>query len=283
MPQEITYLLANYNNGRYIEDCIDSLHAQTDPNWRCLIIDDRSTDDSLSIITPLLCDKIKLLVNEQNVGYTPTLIRLIDEAETELVGILDPDDALYPEATELVLKAYRENPEVGFVYSKQDYFDATLQTRLKTSLSAAIPPGGTALHGYVTHLKTFRRSAYAQTAGYDPAILYAEDQDLIYKMDEATPFFFVDHVLYKYRQLADSQSKATKKRWIGMRSHRQAYYQALRRRNITGVRKAGFLLWFAGQQLAYALVPYPFAHRIASRTFVRVLVKAGLVLAPRRP
>jgi len=47
---QITYLLANYNNGRHIRDCLDSLQAQTDPNWLCLIADDASTDGSLNLL-----------------------------------------------------------------------------------------------------------------------------------------------------------------------------------------------------------------------------------------
>ena len=52
--------------------------------------------------------------------------------------------------------------------------------------------------GYVSRLKTFRRGAYAQTAGYDPTLLYVEDRDLVYKVEEVTALDFLDRPLYQY-------------------------------------------------------------------------------------
>ena len=71
--EKITYLVANYNNGKYIKDCIDSLNVQTNPNWLCIIIDDKSTDNSLEIIPPLLNHQIALFTNDHNLGYIGTL------------------------------------------------------------------------------------------------------------------------------------------------------------------------------------------------------------------
>ncbi|AOW99800.1 hypothetical protein BJP34_10345 [Moorena producens PAL-8-15-08-1] len=232
--EEITYLIANYNNGKYITDCLNSLHQQSSPNWRAIIVDDQSTDNSLQIINSQLTEKIKFLKNEQNIGYTPTLIRLIEQATTDIVGILDPDDALYPEATELVLQAYCEYPEAGFVYTNQDYYNEELTAKIGSYLSSAIPSGRTSLMHGVGAMRTFRRSAYAKTTGLDPSILYAEDRDLVYKMEEVTPFVFVDLALYKYRYVPNSQSHNPQKRRLGDKNHRRAYRNALARRQITG-------------------------------------------------
>ena len=113
MPPEITYLVANYNNGCFIKDCLESLHAQTSPAWHCLIGDDGSTDDSVALMQPWLNAQIELVVNERNLGKSLTLARLIERSPTDIVGILDPDDALYPEATALVLQAYQQHDQVG--------------------------------------------------------------------------------------------------------------------------------------------------------------------------
>ena len=39
-------LVANYNNGRYLQEAIDSILAQTYDNWEVILVDDKSTDDS---------------------------------------------------------------------------------------------------------------------------------------------------------------------------------------------------------------------------------------------
>ena len=39
-------LVANYNNGRYLEECLKSIFNQTYKNWEIIIVDDFSTDNS---------------------------------------------------------------------------------------------------------------------------------------------------------------------------------------------------------------------------------------------
>jgi glycosyltransferase involved in cell wall biosynthesis len=245
MEAKITYLVANYNNGRFIKDCIESLHAQTSPAWHCLIGDDGSTDDSIALIQPWLNEKIELVVNERNLGKSLTLARLIAQSPTDIVGILDPDDALYPAATAAVLTAYAQAPQVGFVYTNCAKYSLDLQTIIAPGSSAAIPAGQTTLTGiFVDAMRTFRISFYRRTVGYDERILYAEDRDLIYKMEEVTPFVFVDQVLYKYRQVPGSHTNSPEKRRIGIKNHRLAYCNALRRRKIRGIKKLFYLFYF---------------------------------------
>ena len=244
MSLEITYLVSNYNKGRYIEDCLASLHAQTHTNWRCLICDDKSTDDSITRVRPWLSDKIHLLQNTQNQGVIYTLSRLIAEARTDIVGVLDADDALYPEATAILLATYAQNPQAGFVYSNWTEYSADLRTPLRSGDSRPIPPGWTTLaRGYVGAIRTFRVSTYHQTPGLDPAPLFAEDRDLVYKMEEVTPLLCIEQELYKYRQLPDSGSHEPASRERALRGARQVYLQALDRRKIHGIKRLGYQLY----------------------------------------
>lgn len=244
MALEITYLVSNYNKGPYLADCLASLHAQSSPHWRCLICDDGSTDASLTILQPWLGDKIRLIQNERNQGVIYTLQRLIAEASTELVGVLDADDALYPEATACLLAAYEQNPAVGFVYSNWTAYSADLRTPLRPGPIAALPPNWTLLTaGFVPAIRTFRVSAYQRTAGLDPTAYYAEDMDLTYKLEEVTPRMFIDRELYQYRQLAASQSHAPHKTDVMLRSTARVYRNALKRRQIGGRQRLAYELF----------------------------------------
>ncbi len=172
----------------YIADCLASLHAQSCPHWRCLICDDKSTDDSIVRIQPWLSDKIQLLHNDQNHGVIYTLDRLIRAASTDIVGVLDADDALYPEATAQILDAYRRHPTVGFIYSNFTRYSADLSTSLGAGFGRSLPPGGTSLKwDCVSAIRTFRVAVYQRTAGITAAPRYAEDRDLVYKMEEVPP------------------------------------------------------------------------------------------------
>jgi len=234
--EKITYLVANYNCARYIKDCIQSVHDQTDTNWLCIVADDASTDHSIEVIRPYMNSKIRLIRILENRGYIQTLIRLIDESSTDIVGILDADDALYPEATDCILEAYRHNPDTGFIYSNCLRFDEELRIPTGKVGSSRLPPHKTLLQaGFVCAIKTFRKSYYEKTEGLDASLLYAEDRDLVYKLEEVTRPVFIDRPLYKYRVVPNSQSRDPMKREIGLRNHLQARRNALRRRHIEGV------------------------------------------------
>ena len=42
-------LIANYNNGKYLMDAIESVRRQTYTNWEIILVDDSSTDNSCEL------------------------------------------------------------------------------------------------------------------------------------------------------------------------------------------------------------------------------------------
>lgn len=272
--ERITYLIANYNLASYIGDCLESLRQQTDPNWLALVVDDASTDNSLQAVAPFLDERIRMLVNERNVGYIATLKRLIAEASTDIVAILDADDAISPDATERLRKAYAANARAEFVYSRFATYDTAFEI-IREVDGAAIPNRSSALRdGFVGHIRSFRRGAYDRTAGLDETMLYAEDRDLVYKLEEVTRPVFVDAVLYRYREVPGSQSRDPTKREIGARNVWKARRAALRRRGISGVRKLWYEGLFWSDYVAYSHRPPAMVRRLA-----RWLAKGTRLLA----
>lgn len=250
--ERISYLIASYNLGAYVGRCLASLQQQTNSNWLALIVDDASTDDSVAAITPFLGPRIRLLVNERNIGYVGTLRRLIAEASTDIVAVLDADDAVTPDATDRLLDAYRANPDSGFVYSRFTTYESTLSSQVRVD-GAPIPLGGTALFdGVVGAIRSFRRSVYARTAGLDASMRFAEDRDLVYKLEEVTRPVFIDAVLYHYRELATSQSRDPEKREIGAINTLRARRAAIRRRGIGGLRRFVHDAYFWADYMAYS-------------------------------
>jgi glycosyltransferase involved in cell wall biosynthesis len=229
--EKISIVMANYNNGKYISEAIKSVMRQTSDRWELLIIDDKSTDNSIDIIQPYFKDaRIKLLVNEKNIGYIATLKKLIDFADNDLIGILDSDDVLLEKAAEKILETYDENKSAGFVYTNCQICDENLSP-MKIGCSRSMTETISEIFcPTVDHFKTFRKGAYLKTKGYDEEILYAEDRDLVLKLEETTKFVFLNEILYKYRKVPGSQTTDFKKGNIGKASYALAKYKAFIRR-----------------------------------------------------
>ncbi|HJR64919.1 MAG TPA: glycosyltransferase family 2 protein [Gemmatimonadaceae bacterium] len=263
--ERVTYLIASYNRGRCVGACLESVRRQTNDDWLAIVVDDASTDESLSAIRPFVDERIRLVVHPRNIGYIATLKRLIAEASTDIVAILDADDAIAPEATEQLLAAYATHPSSGFVYSRYAIYDATL-SHGAGDYGSAIPDGRTAMvDGVVGAIRSFRRSAYARTPGLDDTMLYAEDRDLVYKLEEVTRPVFIDAVLYRYRDLPDSQSHDPRKRALGARNTWRARRAALQRRKISGIMRASFELHALADYVAFRWPRPPMVSFIARR------------------
>ena len=117
MPEKITFLVTNYNNANYIEDCLDSIVNQTNPDWDCWVIDDCSTDDSIDKIKKYLSSKTRLIVNDSNIGQFRSIVKLFDYVKTDIVGIVDSDDAVHQDTTKHLLDAFSKSSRIGLVYT----------------------------------------------------------------------------------------------------------------------------------------------------------------------
>lgn len=223
---KFSVLIANYNNGHFFEKCYQSLIAQTEKDWEAVILDDGSTDDSLEVIRKIIGDdtRFKINLNDQNRGIGYTKKRLIQLAESEICGFLDPDDALTAQALELVLKTHLEYPEAGMVYSNLVFCDEHLNPKSvhKAKQITGLDQSYFNFNGEISHFATFKKEIYEKTSGIDPFLKIAEDKDWYMKMCEVAPVQYIDEDLYLYRihQNGISTTKNTEKalfwHWVAL-------------------------------------------------------------------
>jgi len=99
-----------------------------------------------------------------------------------------------------------------------------------------LPEGESNLrNNYIHHLRAFKKSEYLKTSGYDEDILYAEDIDIILKLEEVTEIYFIDKPLYYYRVLKNSQTHGFRNEMINRSSAALAKYNAYKRREMKGL------------------------------------------------
>ncbi|MFX1375555.1 MAG: glycosyltransferase family 2 protein [Promethearchaeota archaeon] len=267
-------LMANYNCARFLDDAINSVLIQTYPKWELIIVDDCSTDNSISKIKPYLNNKnIKLKQHITNLGYGAALKTAADNASKEIIGILDADDKLHKKALEIIANGYKENPEFGFIYSTMWECDAHLKNCTRNRWISHDSPKKTNIFKIkISHFKTFLRSAYLKTSGFNPNQKRAVDKDIIFKLEEVTNFKFVDTPLYYYRWHGKgiSQSKSS---FIPEYYHYLAKLNAYKRRlnkNIPNFTKKQIYFEYY-RIMFYKLIQFFIA--IYNRSKIRDLVK----------
>ncbi len=108
-----------YNEERYIGECIDSVAAQTYPNWHLVIVDNASTDRTFDIAQGYAAKDSRICVvrNETTVpvieNYNIAFRQL--SPRDKYCKVVAADDWLYPECLEQMVRIAEENPNVALV------------------------------------------------------------------------------------------------------------------------------------------------------------------------
>ena len=203
-PYLFSILVANYNNGEYLQEAIDSILAQTYPNWEVIIVDDKSTDESTELYQRYATDaRFKIYFNDQNRGCGYTKRRCIELANGQLCGFLDPDDALAPQALEIMAQAHSEHPECSLIYSTCYRYSGNTEAGMPIwDLVGEIPAGLDMLiyrKKIAGHFASFKKESYDKTVGINPFLKADVDGDLYLLLEEAGRILYIPKALYFYR------------------------------------------------------------------------------------
>ena len=196
-------LIANYNNGIFLKDAINSVLTQSYANWEIIIVDDASNDCSKDIYKQLANDeRIRIFYNDKNYGCGYTKRRCIEFAKGDICGFLDPDDTLEEEALEIMVAEHLKNTEASMIYSRYYYSDLGLNKLGISKHQRSLPDGISFLEfgkGAISHFVAFKKTSYDKTPGIDACYKRAVDHALYFLLEEVGKIVFIDKPLYNYR------------------------------------------------------------------------------------
>jgi glycosyltransferase involved in cell wall biosynthesis len=110
-----------YNGERYLDECIESVIAQTYENWRYVVADNCSTDRTPEIVRAYARRDGRIRLQE-HAEFLPIIenwnraLRLIPE-DADYCKVVHADDTLYPECLERMVEVAERHPSVGMVTS----------------------------------------------------------------------------------------------------------------------------------------------------------------------
>lgn len=106
-----------YNAEKYLEDAICSVLAQTHKDWELILIDDGSTDNSLSIANKYADNdhRIRVISDGENRKLPFRLNQIIKESKYDFIARMDADDLMSNNRLEAQLEVLQKNPNIEFV------------------------------------------------------------------------------------------------------------------------------------------------------------------------
>ncbi|MGH9597555.1 MAG: glycosyltransferase family 2 protein [Edaphobacter sp.] len=213
MPK-VDVIVPAYNTAKYLKAAIESVIAQTFDDWRIVLVDDGSTDNTPELVAPyveLLGPKLKY-IRQANRGLPGARNVAIENSDAEFLALLDADDVWLPCRLSESLKCFEGRPEVGLSYgyiSRIDQDGVVFQTFAERQRHAE---GKIAPYIYMKETDlccpsiTFRRKCVEEVGGFDESLRATEDRDLWLRIALRYEVALVPTIIAYYRTLPDSMS-----------------------------------------------------------------------------
>lgn len=201
------------HNSQFLDDCYESLKAQTHDAWEWLVLlnndaDWQEPDDS----------RVRVVRVPERMGVGRAKRLAVAACHQDILVELDHDDILEPDALRQVAQAFEDHPEVVFVYSDfmQIHEDGSPDSARFNSdhgweydgvVCRSFEPTPAAV-SYIwygpNHLRAFRREAYDAVGGYDENLDVLDDQDLFCRLYQHGAFRHLPVSLYRQRVHGDN-------------------------------------------------------------------------------
>lgn len=215
----VSVAIPAYNHAPFLQQCLDSVRAQTYPHLELVVVDDGSTDATLALAQQFAAQYGSrfaqlTIITQENQGVSAASNRAIAACSGEWVHLLGSDDVLYPEKIayqQQALLAWHE-PRLALLYSDVDVIDSA-GTVLSTATRKR-PAGGLdhaaylwlISHNYIANpTVALRRAPFLNMGGFDENSRL-EDLDAWLRLSVNHAVARVPGVLAGYRRHARNAS-----------------------------------------------------------------------------
>jgi glycosyltransferase involved in cell wall biosynthesis len=216
--------LPNYNHGHLVRRALAALMQQDRPPDEIIVVDDGSTDDSLTILGDFAAEvpSMTILRNPENTGAVPAISRGLEVATGRYVYFAAADDFIMPGFFRLALAMLERHPAAGLFCGEAVLVDGA--TNRAMGVRPPVRPVGRA--GFVDPVRTekllaridnwiltgcavFRRDAVIGMGGLDSSLGSFADGYLARKIALRHGFCYAPEIVATWCVYGDSISRTT--------------------------------------------------------------------------
>ena len=204
-----------YNHGHFVGAALDSVIAQTDPDWEIIAVNDGSTDDTPEVLEAYAGRDARIrVVHKSNGGASTALNVGVGKARGEWICWLSADDLFEPTKLAVHRKWIERNPDCRFFFSHFRYLNDDTGEITDPPMWRPVPENRWQVlemleSNFVNAICTcVHRDAYAATGDFDSSMKYSQDYDMWLRVIAAFPGTYVDERLSIVRYHAAQYSVA---------------------------------------------------------------------------
>ncbi|PEQ10500.1 glycosyl transferase family 2 [Novosphingobium sp. PC22D] len=174
-----------YNAAETIDATIDSVLAQTDADFELILVDDGSTDDSLSRMLSRAEQHEQIrLVSRRNSGVSATRNFGVEMARGTLLAFLDADDLWHPEKLASHRAAHDADPDLSISFARIAFLETGAPGDAQPRTTSTVPAGLLTVGQVIgenpvctTSNLVVTRDAFARIGDFVRGMNHAEDQE----------------------------------------------------------------------------------------------------------
>ncbi len=207
MPK-VSIIIPCFNLGKYLNEAVESVLAQTFQDFELIVVNDGSTDKKTNqIINEFNNSRVKV-IHTTNQGLSGARNTGISQSEGEYILPLDADDKIAPTYLEKAVKVLDRNNNIGIVYCEAVFFG---ENQGKWVLPEYSFPE-ILKHNVIFSSSLFRKSDWQKENGYNLNMIYGwEDYDFWLSIIELKrEVFKIPEILFFYRSRLDSMNNRMK-------------------------------------------------------------------------
>jgi len=207
----VSVVIPSYNAAAFLAEAIESVLAQTYRPHQLIVVDDGSTDETVSV-AERYADSLHL-VRLPHVGYPGGVRnRGIEQAHGDFLAFLDADDTWMPDKLEIQVDLLLARPDLGLVHSNLEVIDAHGRFLRDVFLNVAGSRGLSDDYeessftqllkgesGIWTSSVLLRRECVERVGNFDESLAVAEDWDLWIRIARTFKIGYVSRTLARHR------------------------------------------------------------------------------------
>jgi glycosyltransferase involved in cell wall biosynthesis len=233
MPK-VDVIIPAYNAAKYLAIALDSVLAQTFEDWRIILVDDGSTDDTATVVAPYieqLGSRLKF-IQQTNRGLPVARNVAIRASTSEYIALLDADDMWLPCRLQASLKSFEGRPLVGLSYGCNARIGPdgavidTFDRRQKHGEGWIAPYIYMRLIDLPCPTTTFRRRCIEEVGLFDESMRATEDRDLWLRIALRYEVAFIHKVIAHYRMSPGSMTNDIERMLQAQRQFIEKHYGA---------------------------------------------------------
>ncbi|QCR33955.1 glycosyltransferase family 2 protein [Lysinibacillus sp. SGAir0095] len=204
----VTVVVPTYNKEQYIKKAVESIYAQTYKNWELLVIDDGSTDNTLSVIKRITDPKnTKIISRKKNEGICHVLNEALDFIQSDFFIQVDGDDWIEPETINVLLNEMDNQPaNTALAYGNTIHWhenNGVLHFHKKVKHRSFKDRYEFVTYDPMVQPRFYRTSCVRNVGGWEIDSLtqgrMMEDRRMLLRLLDKYNFLYVDKDLYNFR------------------------------------------------------------------------------------